>query len=328
MSRFVLALSLAAALFTASARTAPAQYVVYPGSTVGGDESRGAGLYLMGLGQYNLDAAYAHSVWTDTVLRQEWAIHDNARYWSRVHAERTRNKAAATSRSLEAIRNRLNTRPEPSDIDRGDALNALIREIAELSQMSPSLLNATKVAIPGGSVDGTPWLLAQDGVVLSTTRLTDRKEWPVLLREPAFDGAFAAYHAAIDAAMDAAARGELRPADVDAVDRTLDRLRRQLAGSAPAEHPEAVRDARTYLAGLADSARFLHTVRSGSLLAEIDGYGGTSAGDLVRFMTRSRLQFAPARTPRERELYATLHPLLVRQRDLLRPDGRERLGAN
>ncbi|WP_165227623.1 hypothetical protein [Aquisphaera insulae] len=329
MTRSFLKASLLVASIATATSNASAQYeVLFPGSTVGGDESRGAGFLFMGLGQYNLNTALAHSVWTDTILRQEWAIEANAQYHARAYARQKQQKALSTSRSLAEIQARQLSRPEPSDIYRGDALNAVVREIADLTRMSPSLLRATKVPVPGGSVDRAPWLLAQDGVVISTTRLTNRKEWPVLLREPAFDRAFDAYHKAIDAAMEAAARGTLGAGDIDSVDRALDGLRTRISDLTPSSHPESVRDARTFLDGLVSSARFLHAVRSGKLLAELEGYGGTTAGDLVEFVTRSRLQFAPATTPQERDLYAMLHPLLVRQRDLLRADGNTSVTAN
>jgi hypothetical protein len=329
MSRYVLTVSLTAVLFTTATRPASAQdYFLYPGSTVAGDADRGAGFFLIGLGQYNLNTAIACSIWTETVFKQEAAIEANAQYHAQAYSQKQQRKATGTSQSLEAIRARLNERPEPADIYRGDALNVLVREIAGLTRMSPSLLRATRVAIPGGSVDRAPWLLVQSGVVISTTRLTNRKEWPVLLREPAFDGAFAAYHGVVDSAMEAAARGTLRLNEVEAVDRAIGRLQIMISDQSPRSHPEALRDARTFLEGLERSSRFLHTVRSGRLLAEIEAYGGTSAGDLVEFMTRSQLQFAPASTPQERDLYAMLHPLLVRQRDLLRSDGGPKASAN
>jgi hypothetical protein len=318
MFRSVLLAALGAAVVAVVSQTASAQvYYLFPGSTVEGDLERGAGFYLMGLGQYNLNTSFAYSMWTDTVLRQEAAIEAGARERARSFWWRQQRRVNAANEAYEAIRSRLSERPEPADILRGDALNVLVWEISRATRVSPSSLRAAKVAVPGGAIERAPLFLARDDVVISATRLTTRREWPLLLRGPGFDGAFSAYHRAIDLALESAGKGTLRLEAVDAVDQALVALRRRVVRLSPGCDPEKALDAETFLKDLTRAVKFLRAARAVAIFSRIEGYAGTTVGELVEFLTQSQLQFAPATTPQERELYASLHPLLASQRDLL-----------
>jgi hypothetical protein len=307
-----------AAVFLLAGREVSAQFDVSgPGSTVAGDLGFGLGAYSTGLGIYNLDTAMGYSIWTDAVLRQNAALElglwqQGRRYY--LQRESRRKAIFSTQRSNQT---RLTESPTESDVLRGDALNFLVRKIADLTVGSPSLLRLARVRVPGGTMERAPLVLPSVGVIVSSTRMTAREEWPLVFRGPAFDRPVLAYHHAIDQALEAVSNGSLQSETVEAVALALDQLEvtlNELPGAEPATDRN---EAYAFLRDLDRSVQFLRNIRAERVLNEILTYGGTTVGDLIAFLSRSNLQFGPAETPAERALYRALYPLLAQQYAIL-----------
>jgi hypothetical protein len=284
---------------------------------VAGDLGFGLGAYSTGLGIYNLDTAMGYSIWTDAVLRQNAARElgfwqQGRRYY--LQRESRRKATVSTQRSNEA---RLTENPTESDVIRGDALNVLVRKIADLTVASPSMLRLARVRVPGGTIERAPLLLPSVGLIVSSTRLTARDEWPLIFRGPAFDRPVLAFHHAIDKALDAVSNGSLQPETVEAVALAVQQLEVTLTELPGGEAPPDRNEAYGFLRDLDRSVQFLRNVRAERVLNEVLTYGGTTVGDLIAFLTRSNLQFGPAETPAERDLYRALYPLLAQQYAIL-----------
>jgi hypothetical protein len=234
----------------------------------------------------------------------------NRQYWDRVAREKKRSADAQTT-SL----SRLTDQPGDADITRGSALNALLRKLADQTTISPSSLRSVKVAVPGGTVEKAPLMFAAAGVVISAGRLAAHEGWPLLLRSPAFESERDEYDRAIDRALEDVSNGTLEGEAVTRVDLAIVQLSRRLKESGNDANPADVREAAEFLRRLSQTAQPLRSVKAERVLAGLMSYGGTTVDDLVEFLTRSKLQFSPAETPEERDLYRSLHRLLAQQWD-------------
>jgi hypothetical protein len=153
--------------------------------------------------------------------------------------------------------------------------------------------------------------------MFSLARLDVKGRWPLLLREPAFAAVRRQYEASIDAVLaQAAARKLSRPA-LEALERAADNLMIQFIADQDSANPVESRVAREFLEQLSETVRMLQHPHAESVLAEVMGYWGTSVADLLAFLQHNDLQFGPAKTPAERELYEKLYTLLAQHRKRL-----------
>lgn len=319
MSRLIGTLACLTVAIAIPSRGVQAQVeVLFPGATYAGDVLRGEGRFLDGAGRFNLNTATAISILTDTAMRQNFALEMQVRESSLRHRILLRREAERVGRAAAANRARLLESPSLSDVANGDALNILVREIAEKAGPSYSDLRALNVSVPGGTFVRAPLALASEGVVISRARMLARGEWPLLLREPGFDDSYSLYRRAVAEALDAVGRGVLRADSVDAVDAAVRSFTVRLDLIAPDRDKTDVIAAREFIRGLDVSSKCLRHPRAERILADMLNYGGTTVGELVDFMRRSRLLFSPAASDSERELYNALHPLLAEQFQSLR----------
>jgi hypothetical protein len=75
------------------------------------------------------------------------------------------------------------------------------------------------------------------------------------------------------------------------------------------------RDANRYLRALNGLVSMLETPAVNVLLAGVDKRPEATLGDLIQFMAVYNLRFGATTTPRQREVYMTLYPRLVKLRD-------------
>ena len=147
MSKVIVCMSIMAAVFlTVLSRSDPAHG---QGATVQGDILRGEGAFLRGMGWYELNDARAASINADTMIKiEKWnkEIYDT---YMREHAghmaaqKRLTDKSAKLAERKRAEREqKLRTSPDPGDIQKGEAMNAL------LVDLSPGLRSSIR---PGGS---------------------------------------------------------------------------------------------------------------------------------------------------------------------------------
>lgn len=210
MLRYFGKLACLTAAVVLSSREAWAQTeVLFPGATFAGDVLRGEGRFLDGAGRFNLDTATAHSILTDTLMRQSYALEMQARESSLRHRDLVHRSIERAGRAVAASRTRRLENPNLSDVSNGDALNALVKELAEKAGPSYSDMLALNVPVPGGTFVRAPLSLPGEGLVISRARILARGEWPLILREPEFGDACSLYRRAVANAFDAVGRGNL-----------------------------------------------------------------------------------------------------------------------
>jgi hypothetical protein len=291
--------------------------IVSPGSTIEGDVMRGWGIAAIGAGAYNANTALARAIQSET-----WMRLNQYAYASQVEQERRRAiylaaRRQRTSDARKAIQTRLVDHPEPIDIYRGDALNALVRAIDSMG-IQRSAQRSTRVGVPGGLLREISLIHGPTKTVISVGRLDVGGKWPRILRDPAFAPARLQYETIFDRVLaDASSRQPLLTS-IDALRKAVESLEKAFKASTQRAEFEDRRQGRLFLDQLGLTVRALRDPKSQQLLADVLSYLGSSVADLLSFMDRNDLRFARAEIPRERELYEELHALLSEHRDRLK----------
>src|SRR5689334_2500604 len=153
-SRFILGLAVALALPAGSARS---QVIGGPyghgfggwgSSTVGGSVAQGLGSLAEGAGSLRTSTAAARSVNADTVMRYNQYLYEAQQERNRSYYEATVRRSARTKESVTSIKDRVTNNPTTSDIERGDALNAILDQLT-----NPKVLQGGALQQATGTLD-------------------------------------------------------------------------------------------------------------------------------------------------------------------------------
>jgi hypothetical protein len=283
------------------------------GATPQGDIARGMGAYAQGLGVYNVNTAQARSINADTMMRWNsymWASQNalNREHYERMISTRERNK-----KLTDEIATRIRDNPNASDIEHGDALNAILQQLSD-PRIHSSALRMTKVPLKNAWIKEIPFHYASEAVTLSLHNLSTDDNLPLALRADTFKAEREGYRKAIDAALEQDKEKDLTPETIAAVRSAIDKLKDKVEATIPKDSKDYI-DAEHYLKSLYGMARMLESPKIDQVLASLEKFDGTTVADLLAFMQMFNLRFAAANTPRERGLYESLYPLLDEQRD-------------
>jgi hypothetical protein len=286
------------------------------GSTVYGDGMRGEGIFLMGLGMYNLNTAQAYSIATDTDIRlneylyQSLQIDLHNKYLHRVAHQ------ARTNAAYEARKKRIHDNPETADLFRGDALNSVLVDLANPA-IHESSLRKSAVPLAGETVRKIPFHFPERGAMFSMDRLVGKRLWPLSVRGEEFAAERKQVERAIDNAINLDVQGKLKIDAVLVIEQAITDLENKVEQIIPQSRLEDYKQAKHYIKELKEVPRILRERDIERVITDLETYPTTSVGDLVRFMSTHKLQFGPAETPDERGLYNTLYENMSIQREEL-----------
>jgi uncharacterized protein (TIGR03067 family) len=320
-----------------SAPSIRAQDLVLPGSTLEGDILRGQGQFLKGAAWYEINAAKAREIDARTAIELErWnreVYEDYQRERADIRSRRanlTKARAEAAQAKFVERENRLRTNPTPEDIDRGDALNALLVDLSnptiqesswrfarvplpdELSLKSLVFRFAPKTRDKGSQA------LSRGAIALARLDMAGR--WPSYLAMPGLAPERSAYEAAFDKVRDQSLSGRLEVDTVLQMDGKVEALRNKVNKVVP--------PGRGYQAS---AARFVEDLKKATgmfdaqtidfareIISDTQRHDAHAIGELLAFMRKYRLMFAPADgTPGIAEKYGRLYGLMRQQKEAL-----------
>lgn len=314
------------------------------GGTVVGSNARGLGVFAAGAGSYNRQTAAANAINADTVMRWNEYLYESQLETNRRYHARRGEELADNQQNYDEIHKRIRENPTDRDIANGDALNAVLDEVAAPDAYD-STIKAARDPIRGNIVREIPFIYAAQAVVFSLGRLSAEEGWPPLLATETFQPEREAYRTAIDGVLKRIDEGELTPEDIRPVEAALRGLRTKLlrgqaqAAAQPQAQPPAGRpndatgqavafgEAQDYLNTLAGMTRMLRRPDFEKVLAELEKIDETTMGDMFAFMHTFNLRFGPAETPRQRQIYAELYPRLATLRDQMARTDSQASGA-
>jgi hypothetical protein len=283
------------------------------GSTVQGNVAQGLGAFAAGAGVYNQETAVARSINADTAMRWNqylWMSQQeaNKRYHEKLARERRGNTQAR-----DEIYQRLRNNPEPGDVDRGDALNVALDEV-----LNPAIylrgLKGAGTKVPGALIRDIPFQKASAAITASVDQLTKGGP-PESLKTEAFAADRAELRGlAAQLRSQNEQTGKFDPATVQKAQDVIHRVREKVEKTIPQGTRQRT-EAERYLKALFGLTRLLDTPAMDVLLAGVEKRPDTTLGDLLTFMSAFNLRFGVASSPRQKQVYRELYPLLVQLRN-------------
>jgi hypothetical protein len=284
------------------------------GGTAQGDVARGLGYFNMGAGIYNRETAIARSINTDTAIRWNEYVYLSQREGTREYFAR-RNAAITTDKNAyNALLNRIQDNPTTADVDSGDALNAVLHQLSN-PRIHTSALRMADSQINAKMIREIPFRNAVEAVTFSLSQLKASTQWPAVLLDPRFVSDRAKFETLVDEIRnDSTHGGQTSPRTLSKMRAFTSRLKETLMAlplEDKAENQKAVKFVKTLtaLTGLLEKPDI------GQVLEELTKMERTSVGNLLTFLHTFNLRLAPATTPRQREVYRDLYPILVQTRD-------------
>ena len=291
--------------------------VIFPGSTPEGDFLRGEGFFLIGAGTFNLMSAQAGAINTDSWMRLNEYLYQSRKNQERVWNEKIQARMRVRNQALADIRRRQEEQPNEADLIGANSLNLLVEKLSD-PKIHPSTLRYSRVALPGGSLQAIPFHHPTSGALFSLRRLKVADSWPTVLLKAEFDPERRAYLRAVDTILEQDVNGTLTQDALDDLVNRCENLMVKLERTIPQSDLKVFLSGRLFIDDLTKLANSLRTDNFlQRMLAEIERFPGTTVAELVEFMWRYNLQFFPAETPAERDLYKILYQSLSKQRDLV-----------
>ena len=283
------------------------------GSSLPGSVAQGLGMMYMGAGQYNQQTAVANSINYDTMMRWNSYVYEAQRqatheYYARRDAHIAKNKEA-----YNAFINKLNENPERRDIERGDALNAILDQLND-PRIQPSTLRAVNVNVDANLIREIPFTNASEAITISLEGLKDAAKWPRSLREPRFADDQKDFEAAVSQARKEDDEGEIAPETLEKIRAVARNLNGKLAQTPLKDKAEA-REAQNFVKTVYAMTRMLQKPHVEEILGELRKFKTTSVGNLLGFMRTFNLRFGPATEPKQRNAYNELYASLDQVRD-------------
>jgi hypothetical protein len=314
-----------------------AQDVILPGSTVQGDILRGQGQFLKGMAWYELNAARARELDIKTARElEQWNREVYEAYQRELTASAARRRSVRYERLADAKRRlaereqRLRTGPTVEDIQSGDALNALLLDLSDPS-ISESAWRYAKVPLPESLAiprlifqfaprrgDKTAQSLTRSLIALG--RLDAEGRWPAYLAIDELSRERRAYEQAYARVRVQSLEAKLTLGAILELDKAVDALDAKARAAVPSARNFRAAAVQTVdrikkAAGMFDASTIGFAQE---MIADTHHHRAQTVGELLAFMRKYRLLFAPAdKRPEDAEQYLRLYRLLRQQKDLL-----------
>ena len=305
--------------------------VVGPGSTPQGDMARGEGVFLQGLGWYELNDAKAMALNFETWRKMEqWNRELQADFRRSYNVEvaqknyRTKKLYEEAQRKHEEREMQLRTKPNAEDIRKGDALNALLTDLSDPT-IQPSSWRGAQVPLPEDisirslAMRFAPKQDARGSAELSRGlialgRLDLDKGWPEFIPEGVLAAERRSYQATFSKIREQCLAGRLDSKTVLELDAAVKKLQEKAAADVPKDR-NFRNSAVAFFRELEEATRMFDPTTysyAKEMIADTNRHEAHTVGELLAFMRKYRLLFAKAdAAPGGEEMYRHLYQLLL-----------------
>jgi hypothetical protein len=302
------------------------------GSTVAGDRLRGEGEFLKGAAWYQLNSAKATSINVDSTIR--WNEELRRQYEANLNDAIARNVRKGADKALkdQEVKRRQSERqhqlrvaPTTADVESGDALNALLVDLANPT-IASTLWQASRVELPATiSVKelvfrftpkpGSKGTEALSAGVIAIARLDMKGKWPTVLSSSELSTQKRQYEEAYERVRQLTFEGQFELDAILRLDSVLDTLKSRVTIVVPTQRgfrDEAIK----VVNDLKDATRMFDAQTIDYAREIIRDTASHDAGTVQE--QKYRLMFASAeRSPEARVLYPQLRELMAQQLKLL-----------
>jgi len=285
--------------------------------TVQGSIASGMGALAAGEGYYNQQTAAARSINTDTAMRWNNYMWQSQQIANRQTLARYEREEGKINKARGEIAARLRDNPTESDIARGDALNVALDELSN-PKVYVRALQGASAKVAGAKIRDIPFQHAAAAISVSVDDLIREGPPPALKAEAFAADRKALREVAAELRKQGEEQGKFEPGTLARAQDQVRAVQAKVKATLPAGSPGRL-EADKYLRSLLGLTRMLQTPAINVLLAGVEDRPDTTLGDLLAFMKAFNLRFGVAKTPRQKEIYNDLFPLLDRLRDEIAP---------
>ncbi len=268
----------------------------------------------MGAGSYNEQTAVARAINTYTAIRWNQYVYLSQQEATRRYFARRDAAIARDRNAYDALMKRIQDDPTAHDIENGDALNAALDQLSD-PRVHSSALRMAGTPISSRTIREIPFRHSPEAITFSLAQLKASSQWPAVLLEPQFAEEREEFEKEVEAIRkETDETGQVAPASLSRLREVIARLKNKLAIQPladSAENQEAINFVKTATA----FSRLLEKPQIEEVLSELNKIEKTTVGNLLGFMHTFNLRFAPATTPRQRQVYEELFPIIDQIRD-------------
>ncbi|MDG3003312.1 hypothetical protein [Paludisphaera mucosa] len=285
------------------------------GQSYAGSVAQGLGMFNIGAGIYNEKTAVANSINTDTTMRWNQYVYEaqkeaTRQYYGRRDANIAKNKEAFNSQM-----DRINNNPSARDVERGDALNAILDQLSD-PRIPPSALRTVDAPIDAKLVRQIPFVSASEAISISLEAIRDASKWPARLRDPRLEPEQKDFEKLVVQARKEDEEGEIAPETLTQLRGVAKRIKDKVSEMPLANRREDI-DAMNFAKTIVAMTRLLDKPQVEQVLDELRKIDKTNLSNVLGFMHTFNLRFGPATTPDQRTAYSELFPAMDGVRDKL-----------
>ena len=290
----------------------------FGGSTPQGDMARGAGMYAMGMGQYNVQSAQARSINANTAMQWNQYMYNSRVQAARIYRAKNAKDQAREKGDYNAIQARIRNNPNEFDIANGNALDSALNELSDPKVFQKAVYYGAKTKIGGESIRDIPFQYASAGISTSVHQLTQGGPPAALKRDEFGPDREQLKAIAAELRKEGEELGTHKPETIKKAKDQIMATKAKAEATLP-KNSQEFRDAEKYIKALYGLASMLETPAVNVLLAGVEKHPDATIGDLLEFMMTYNLRFGASETPRQREVYMMLYPMIAKLRDEVVP---------
>ncbi len=208
--------------------------------------------------------------------------------------------------------------PNSIDIANGNALNVDDDELNDPKVFPKAIYLGSKMKIGGDAIRDIPFSYASAAISISVHQLTQGGPPECLKRDEFGPDRDKLKAVAAELRHEGEELGTHNPETIKKAKDQIAATRAKVEATFP-ENSQERRDAEKYVKALSGLASMLETPAINVLLAGVDKRPEATLGDLLEFMSAYNLRFGPSETPRQREVYLAIYPMLAQIRAELLP---------
>ena len=265
------------------------------------------------------ETAQANAINANTAMQFNQYVYQSRLESQRIyHAKLARDKTRS-EKGAEAVRVRLRDNPNEVDIARGDALNVAMDELSDPKIFAKAVYFAGKKKVGGEAIRDIPFPYASAAISVSVHQLTQggrpRASRTTRRSTPT---ATALRALAAELRKEGDETGTHKPETIQKAKAQILATKAKIEATLPRDSADRVA-ADKYIKALYGFVKMLETPAVNVLLAGVEKHPDASLGDLMQFMANFNLRFGAAQTPRQKEVYRQLYPMLVQVRNEVVP---------
>ncbi len=294
--------------------------------TAEGDILRGKGVFAAGVGWYNLNSAKGNAINVRAMRNYNEEVRLNyinrVKFYAEKKAGRKVTQEEAAKRAQQRIAE-LRNNPSIDDIRNGDALNLLAvmltdPDVKQQDWYQSAVPLPDKATLKDIVFQYYPNKMSDKDVRvdIALSRISKNVDWPLVFKTESFADERAAYENAVSKVRGTVIMNRFDPNEITIVDKCLEKLTEEIQKTYANDKRGFKATALAFQAELKSATKLFDGAvldYAKDILQETNEYDAKSVGELMAFMLRYRLFFAPADSPRSTDLYDKLFKAMDEQ---------------